>query len=372
MKRVGFLITLILYTCAGICQIQYGKVLDSTYYNPGWGNLDYTIPESPAFKILGTNPDNILHPVSVKNIALSVGDYFLTSGASIPKSLAVQFSPFLLANNNTSLNNYNKNKFLSRLSFSIGTSVQGSAYSVAEGLNITILDKTDLKAMPEYLKALSRFAQEDVAFFDQAIVVYQKNNPGQSIIQIKTTLSNDTANTSQLYKTIDSIEQKLMISSGVADLDVIRYRDSVKNSSWNKPIWQVALATLQSSPDSLIKNLQFSQISLWSSTGLPLGHKTQILIGLKLGFVDSLTWQTNFSAGARLFYGTNSFKGFIQGEYDDKNKVNNYTMTAGCQFNMSNGIWGQFAINISVNSAGKVTYQPGFNVGLGTGEKKKS
>jgi hypothetical protein len=373
MKRfiIGFLACALSATCFAQ-QIKSGNVLDSIYFTSGWANMDYAVPESPAFKILGTNPDNILHPTSAKAVAFSIGDYFLTSGPVIPKSLAVQLSPYLLANPNTSLKVYNQNKFLSRLSLSIGTSVQGSAYSVAEGLNITIIDNTDMKAMPEYLNRLAGWARQDADFEMQAIVIYHKAHPELSVAQIFDKLSTDSANTSPLLKSIDSIEYTLNVSNAISNPDSItHYRDSVKQAAWNAAIWQIGIATLQTSPDSLVKSLQFSQIAFWSSTGLPLGKKGQLLLGGKLAFADSLKWYTNYSLGARFFYGKNNTKVFLQGEFDRKDLVNSTTVTAGCQFNISNGIWGQFDINLVINSSGKVSYQPGFNIGLGNKEKKK-
>src|SRR6266480_5313269 len=100
---------------------------------PGWGNLDYAVPESPAFKILGTDPDNILRPTSVRTVAISIGNYLLTSGGVIPKNLAVEFSP-LLANPYTNLAQYNQNKFWYRMRLSFGTNVKANgAFDIAEG-----------------------------------------------------------------------------------------------------------------------------------------------------------------------------------------------------------------------------------------------
>jgi len=341
----------------------------SAYYNPGWANMDYAVPESPAFKMLGTNPDNILHPTSAKNIALSIGNYFVSSGPIIPKSLAVQFSPYLLANNNTSLNEYQKHKFFSRLSFSLGSSTQGSSYAIAEGLNMTVIDKTDLKGDITYLNFLQGLADKITKSFDQAKTIYrQKVDPSKSLADINQILEQDTSNTSSLFKSLDSIAT---ILSGISDNTIVTYRDKYKATKWNAPIWQIGIAVLQSSPDSLVKNLRVTQYGLWSSTGLPVfGSKGQFLFGGKAGLIDSINWKFNYSLGARLFYGTNNFKGFLQGEFDYKNNINNLTFSAGCEFNVYNGIWGQFALNIVIDSMGKLSWQPGFNIGLGSGEKK--
>lgn len=57
--------------------------------------------------------------------------------------------------------------------------MQWNAYSLAEGLNITIIDKTDLKAVPCYLDALKKTLKQDVNFLDFAITQYGKDYPDQ-------------------------------------------------------------------------------------------------------------------------------------------------------------------------------------------------
>jgi hypothetical protein len=83
-KRIG----VIMIVLANVFLSAKAQVSD-TSIKPGWANLDYYIPESPAFKILGTDPNNILKPTSVRKVALSVGDYFFTSGSVLPKYLSV-------------------------------------------------------------------------------------------------------------------------------------------------------------------------------------------------------------------------------------------------------------------------------------------
>ncbi len=71
----------------------------------GWGNLNYAVPESPTFKIMGLSPSNILRSVSTRDIAVSVGNYLVSTGAVIPNNLTIEVSPGLF-NPKVSLSEY--------------------------------------------------------------------------------------------------------------------------------------------------------------------------------------------------------------------------------------------------------------------------
>jgi hypothetical protein len=366
MKKI--IVILVAFVFRNFLYAQTGN----TDIKAGWGTLDYSVPESPASKILGSSPDNLLKPTSVRNIALNIGNYFLTTGSIIPKNLAVEISPLLL-NGKASLNSYNKNKFLYRLRLSLGTNVlDNGGYSVAEGLRVTILDRTDLrdaKSNPGFYNFLYASAIDKSVAVNKAIVEYIQTHPAEHLLMpvALDKYSSDPAFTSL----IDNLSKKYY--DKLINIDkVSAYRDSVRNLLWNAPIWELGIASLQSSGDSLIKNLKFSQIGFWSTSGVPLGRKGQLLIGAKLSFIDSVQWQTNISIGQRLFYGSNDIKGFLQAQYDYKNKKNGFTASLGCQFNIANGLWGEFSLNLVVDGNGKLSYQPGFNIGFGTPEKKKS
>lgn len=341
---------------------------DGSNMKAGWGTLDYSVPESPAFKILGNSPDNILKPTSVKSAAFSIGNYFLTKGSIIPKNLAFEISPLLL-NGKASLNDYNKNKFLYRLRFSLGTSIlDNGGYNIGEGLRFTIIDRTDLrdfKSNPGFTNLLYDAATKNSQAIDRAMAEYIKSHPAENLTLLGSgpeKFEKDPA----FKKTILTLAQKYYDIGKISEL-----RDSIRSLLWNAPIWEIAIATSQSSQDSLVKNLKFSKVGFWSTAGIPVGKKGQMLIGAKVEMVDSIKWQTNVSIGGRLYCGTNDIKGFLQAQYDYKNKGNNFTASLGGQFNISNGIWGEVSLNLVIDGHGKLSYQPGFNIGLGTPEKKK-
>jgi hypothetical protein len=383
-------VALIILLSISYVRLQAQQTVKDTSISAGWGNMDFAVPESPAFQILGTNPDNIIKPTSAKAATLNIGDYFLTNGPVIPKSLAVEISPFLLADSKVSLYKYNHNKFLYRMRLSFGTSSQQNGnYAIAEGLRFTILDKTDLRTDTLFNKYIGSLLQ-DVAVAKSTIInthIKELNQiVGENYYQFLSDISDEShlsSKDSVLSKESDDFLDKIFQESNDSVLanhlsQLSAYRDQKRNSLWNKQIWEAGIASLQSSSDSLINNLKFSQIGLWSSLGFPVGKKgsqfyrnSQLLIGIKGGLLDSTTWETNVSLGARLFYGGNNVKGYVQGEWDSKNQQTSFTTTLGCQFNISSGLWGQFALNFIIEN-GKTSFQPGFNIGLGTAEKKKS
>lgn len=341
--------------------------LSDSSMKPGWANLDYYVPESPAFKILGTDPNNILKPTSVRKVALSVGDYFFTSGSVLPKDLSVEISPLLL-NSKASLNDYNQNKFFYRMRISVGTSTNtNGSYAIAEGIRFTIIDKTDLRTNTAFLQTITATLGAAVDAEDRAIPAYIKENHlAMTPIQFREALEND----STLYNKLLAFETQFIPDKIVPPDSLASLREQYRNLLWNAPIWEAGIATLQASKDSLIKNLSFSQIGFWTTAGIPIGKKGQLLIGGKLGFVDSTSWQTTASIGERFYYGSNNIKGFIDAEYVYKNNSSSAVASAGCQFNISNGLWGQFAINLVIEK-GNVSYQPAINIGFGTPEKKQ-
>jgi hypothetical protein len=342
------------------------KAQDSTKFVAGWANLDFAIPESPAFKVLGTDPSNILKPSSARAIALDVGNYLFTNGPAIPKNLAVEISPLLL-NGNCSLTDYYNHRFWYRIGLSFGTNVSSSgSYSTAEGLRFTIIDKTDLRTNDAFIAQVVDAEHAVLLAEKTAIPLYIKQkNLNVTPIQFLTNLDADAA----LKKDFNAFVTQFIPNSAVKPADMENLRNQYREKLWNAPIWQVGVAALQTSKDSLIKNLSLSRVGLWSSTGLPLGKKGQLLLGLNYSLADSVKWNSTYSLGARCYYGNNEIKAYLQGEYNHLINQNNFTTSVGCEFNISNGIWGRVTLNL-VDENGKLSYQPGFNIGLGTGEKK--
>jgi hypothetical protein len=340
----------------------------SSSFKAGWGNLDYAVPQSPAFKLLGNSPDNILQPSSAKSIAISIGNYLLTNNNTIPKNLAVEVSPLLL-NSKASLNDYNKNKGWYRMRLSLGTSIgNNGSYSVSEGIRFTIIDKTDLRSDDSFLTYLYNSAINNSESLNKALDDYALKNPKEVVNRVM--CREKFANENEFRKKILSIYGATLLKSD----SVSAFRDRMKQQLWNKPIWEVGAAVMQVSPDSSVNKLQMSKVGVWTTYGTHLlkNNNDQILFGARFGLSDSaMKWNTNLSLGARYYYGSNEIRGFVQGEYRYINNGNGASASVGFVFNITNGLWGQLTMSFIVDKNGKVTYSPGFNIGFGTPQDKK-
>jgi len=113
-------------------------------------NVDLSVPESPAFTVLGFTPNTVIRPGSPKAFASSLLSG-LDQNGNFQSGLAFDFTPFMLINGeNITIKDYNEHyltRLLSRTQFSFastkGASADDTATRLAAGLNITLWDKGD-------------------------------------------------------------------------------------------------------------------------------------------------------------------------------------------------------------------------------------
>src|SRR5689334_4525690 len=60
--------------------------------------LNFVVPDVPAFKILGTEPTDLLRPSTPKALAVSMSSFNDNGKMIIPKAFALEVSPSLLLN----------------------------------------------------------------------------------------------------------------------------------------------------------------------------------------------------------------------------------------------------------------------------------
>ena len=85
--------------------------------------VDFAIPDAPAFKLLNSEPSSILRPTTVRELTTTFSN-FVQNGSSltIPNAIAIEFSPGLLVSGQTlSLDAYRKLDWWYRLRVSGAT-----------------------------------------------------------------------------------------------------------------------------------------------------------------------------------------------------------------------------------------------------------
>jgi len=113
-------------------------------------NVDLSVPESPAFTVLGLTPSTVVRPASPRAFASSFLSG-LDQNGNFQSGLAIDTAPFMLFNGeNITIRDYNEQyltRLLSRTQFSFATSKGASSEDtstrLAMGLNLTLWDRGD-------------------------------------------------------------------------------------------------------------------------------------------------------------------------------------------------------------------------------------
>ena len=168
MKKV---LTAVLLCFAVVNLVQAQSADDTTLSKM---KLNFAVPDMPAFKVLGTDPSNLLRPSTPKAIALTMSSFNDNGKLIIPKAFALEISPALILNSHKGpqqLIQYAKNAELNSFRISVGSStdtlLSPSGRSLAIGLRISLINEgdfgTDIIAQQEIVKALKNFRTKSVS-----------------------------------------------------------------------------------------------------------------------------------------------------------------------------------------------------------------
>jgi hypothetical protein len=113
-------------------------------------NVELSVPESPAFAVLGLTPSTVVRPASPRAFATSLLNG-LDQNGNFQSGLAIDTTPFMLFNGeNITIRDYNEQyltRFLSRTQFSFATAKASSqddtSTRLSAGLNLTLWDRGD-------------------------------------------------------------------------------------------------------------------------------------------------------------------------------------------------------------------------------------
>ena len=186
-------------------------------------NVDLSVPESPAFAVLGLTPNTVLRPASPRDFASSLLNG-LDQNGNFQSGIAIDTAPFMLFNGeNITIRDYNEQyltRLLSRTQFSFattkGASSEDKATRVSAGLNLTLWDRGDPRIFhPE------RGDDDVLQCFAHSLVlppVILPNTPQSEIDKINA--ANKAAN------------------DGLADA----CRARARKANWNRSSWTIAYA----------------------------------------------------------------------------------------------------------------------------------
>ena len=358
MKKLIFLTITVLYFLPAISQ---QNLIDSV--SASWANLEYTVPESPAYFLLKTNPDNILEPSSTKNLAFTIADYYLKNGMVIPKNFGLELSPMLFVKK-ISISDFKSHPFFYRTKFSLGTNtLENNCYQVAEGLRFTLVDKRDLRTNITFIDVIEKFSINRTKIKSLVLDSFQKANnlTYKKIIDLDEAYMSDTVLRNLLDGIIESKCEMLFLGRN----QLQKFRDDFAKNNWNTKVWEIGIAVLEESKDSLFRNLQLSKLGFWTAYSGRFTEKDQFLAGGSYMLTDSINeWKPQLGIALRYYRGSNAWRGFVQIEFKNFDKSNQITGSLGLLTEITEGNWGQFTFSLSYDFKGNISYSPGIRIGI--------
>lgn len=186
-------------------------------------NVDLSVPESPAFTVLGFTPNTVIRPGSPKAFATSLLNG-LDQNGNFQSGLAFDFTPYMLLNGeNVTIKDYNDHyltRLLSRTQFSFaatkGASSDDTSTRVAAGLNFTLWDRGDARVYhPE------RGDDDVLQCFANSLQLPPIIAPNSSQAEIDKINAGNKATNDQLADAC---------------------RDRARKANWNRSSWVIAYA----------------------------------------------------------------------------------------------------------------------------------
>jgi hypothetical protein len=263
-----------------------------------FSNVDMSVPESPAFTVLGVTPETVIRPTSPRAFATSLLNGVDQHG-NFQSGLAMDFVPYLLvAGDDLTLRKYQTSqivRLLSRTQFSFattkGATEDDKSMRLALGLHLTLWDRGDPRTDDDLLRCLSGFRLPQ-------------------IINLNDEAANEAAR-----------QAALEFNNALS----IRCREEAKERNWNASSWIIGGAPSWISLDGQTKNLGWNGGGFWTSLaygfeGVPgLEKKSQLIVHARYrnreqvpdpdvtgAFLsqDSIFFGTRFRTGAPNFNGS--------------------------------------------------------------------
>lgn len=375
MKRCLILFLFLIYTF-------YAKSQDVDSLTLSQLKLNFDVPDMPAFKLLGSDPSDLLKPSSPKALALTMSPFYDSQKFVIPKSFAMEISPALLINADkgpVELIKYSENAWINSFRISLGTATNTTLSPdgrlLALGFRITPVNKGDLTIDIGFQKKISeRLAKFRERVRENYLSEFAiMKNIDVSAVDWEAEIFSDKKLKAQFDEYVNSREDQSDVS---INKEIDQMKMQYKKDNWNATKFDIALALLSSSPDSLTKNIRFNEASLWLTYALRCGKKGQLLAGLKSS-INKISDETSGSSGTEAFVdisvpvryllGTNRVKGIgeFQYEYMGVVKTSNVLLNLGIELNLTDGLWMDFTAGLQNNATdGSTSFITNLNVKL--------
>ncbi|MDQ4121419.1 MAG: hypothetical protein M3209_08230 [Acidobacteriota bacterium] len=243
-------------------------------------SVDLSVPESPAFTVLGLTPQTVTRPASPREFATSLLNGIDQNG-NFQSGIALDTAPYLaLAGSTVSLNEYRRNattRFLTRFQTSFattkGASEDDKSIRLSLGFHSTLFDRGD-----------PRLDDELLSCFDRVTKVGPEGPNGEPILPPTPLGPNPTDEERRVY---EEAQRKYDEANEAVGAENTRRQEECRKESrkrnWNRSSWIIAGAPSWISTTGRTSNFRWNGGGIWSSLAygferIPALEKTSQLI----------------------------------------------------------------------------------------------
>jgi len=335
MRYVAFTLVLFIITWSIYAQ----SVIDDLE------SINFTMPSSPAFDLLGVSPSEIHKPGLPRDFQIS----WLLSGGGLNPNIAIEMEPgWLFFNRSKSRSAYQKSSWLfktaSSLNFSMGTAKVDNEQSLAYGLKLNLYNARDPLL--------------DDALIEQLTPTFTKQEIEYNELLIKLNIASEAAE-------IDSLNNVLGLLKSVIAEDSVKFRNKSQEvyTNWEKENWNATmldlgfgqvfnyeLPTIFEVVDTTIEtNLEFNSkaYAIWLSGVIGLGKKG--LINAMAKYTRSTNGNEGIKAGLNARYGNEKINIYTEYIYNTTNNLKS-TIVYGADYRLENGFVIQTSLKTMFNN----------------------
>jgi hypothetical protein len=315
--------------------------------------------------MLGVEPSTILKPQTARDLALEIAKFKSDAGGFlIPRAIALEVSPALLAARDISTSKYEKYHLLYSTRLSLATlrdSSTGQVGVLAMGARISVVDEKSLKSDQDYEKdfGVTPLTAEILSITSRANTraLDPKNRPkdlrSDQLDEYEAAVSkSDTYYTSAEKEELEKLWKE--VHRRMAE----RY--------WNKTVFDLAVAARGRAADSTGRDLRLDALSAWASYSKGYGQWGQLLLGARLGTArDSVDgeFRNEVSLASRLYVGSRVAKVFaeVQATFPS-GRDDTWLLNSGLQAVVLEWVWLDFSAGVEKASGGVSRAQTSFKI----------
>lgn len=279
--------------------------------------LDFAVPDSPAFSVLGLSPDTVTRPTTPRALAAALLNGVDQNG-DFQTGVALDTAPYMLwYGDKVGIGAYQKSRvlrFVSRSQLSVGTtkgaSSEDKSAKVALGFHFTFMDYGDPRMDKQFLSDLN-----------QAIMAAEEATREQRVKQGKPEVPFESDTQDQ--------EDFLALKNAELAKRIPPLIEAQKKQRWNRTAWIAAFAPSWATPDGSLGNMAWNGAGAWTSLSygfeqVPgLRDNSQIILHLRYRnhelvpeLVNNATvFQNSIAGGARWVIGKNDAHGSFETVY---------------------------------------------------------